>query len=84
MGVSKARSEFLVSIVGVANTIGRIVLGYLSDKTWINRLFVYNASLTTCGIGKYRHVTNQPHFSSGTSIQPTLISLGNSQCLSCK
>ncbi|XP_057672845.1 monocarboxylate transporter 12 isoform X3 [Diorhabda carinulata] len=39
----------LISIIGGANTVGRIVLGYISDKPWINRLFIYNWSLTICG-----------------------------------
>lgn len=39
----------LISIIGGANTVGRIILGYISDKPWINRLFIYNWSLTICG-----------------------------------
>nr|CAH7728723.1 unnamed protein product [Callosobruchus chinensis] len=31
--------------MGGANTIGRIVLGYLADKPWINRLYVYNGTI---------------------------------------
>jgi hypothetical protein len=38
--------------VGIANTIGRIVLGFLSDRQWINRLYLYNMSLAICGIGE--------------------------------
>lgn len=58
--VSRARSldlthnqaSMLLSIIGVANTVGRIILGYISDKPWVNRLWVYNVCLTICGIGK--------------------------------
>lgn len=46
-------ASFLVSIVGIANSVGRIILGYLSDKPWVNRLAVYNVCLTVCGISKY-------------------------------
>lgn len=42
--------ELLLSGIGMANTIGRIVLGYFSDKAYVNRLFVYNMCLTLCGI----------------------------------
>lgn len=48
--LSKEESSQLLSVVGVANTVGRIVLGYLADKPWVNRLMVYNVSLTICGI----------------------------------
>lgn len=50
--VTKDNADYLLSAVGIANTIGRIVLGYVSDKPWINRLLVYNLCLTICGIGK--------------------------------
>ncbi|KAI4466211.1 monocarboxylate transporter [Holotrichia oblita] len=58
--VSRARSldlthneaSMLLSIIGVANTIGRIILGYISDKPWVNRLWIYNVCLTVCGIGE--------------------------------
>lgn len=47
-----AQASYLLSIIGIANTLGRIVLGYLSDKPWVNRLAVYNVCLTVCGGGK--------------------------------
>ncbi|CAH1982807.1 unnamed protein product [Acanthoscelides obtectus] len=50
LGMTVERAGVLISVMGGANTIGRIILGYLSDKPWINRLYVYNASLTLCGI----------------------------------
>uniref|UniRef100_U5EMP4 Putative monocarboxylate transporter 1 n=1 Tax=Corethrella appendiculata TaxID=1370023 RepID=U5EMP4_9DIPT len=43
-------SSYLLAIIGIANTIGRIILGYLSDKTWVNRLWVYNSCLAICGV----------------------------------
>ncbi|XP_043275275.1 monocarboxylate transporter 12 [Venturia canescens] len=49
-GISKDVSSYLLAVVGTANTVGRIVLGYLSDKPWINRLLVYNLCLTLCGL----------------------------------
>lgn len=46
------RPSHMLSAIGMANTIGRIVLGYLSDKPYVNRLLVYNVCLTLCGIGE--------------------------------
>lgn len=53
LGLNKQQASYLLAIIGIANTVGRIVLGYVSDKTWVNRLLVYNVSLTICGLGKY-------------------------------
>lgn len=52
LGMTVKTAGILISIMGAANTIGRIVLGYLSDKPWVNRLCVYNWCLTICGLGK--------------------------------
>lgn len=45
-----ANPSYLLSAIGAANTVGRIVLGYFSDKTYVNRLLVYNVCLTLCGV----------------------------------
>ncbi|KAJ6637586.1 Monocarboxylate transporter 5 [Pseudolycoriella hygida] len=50
LGISKDKASYLLSIIGIANTIGRIVLGFLADKSWVNRLYVYNVCLTACGL----------------------------------
>ncbi|KAJ2953818.1 hypothetical protein O0L34_g1446 [Tuta absoluta] len=42
--------EFIVSIIGVANVIGRIILGFIADKPWVNRLLAYNVCLTIAGV----------------------------------
>lgn len=52
LGIDKEHASYLISAIGVANTIGRIILGYISDKPWVNRLLVYNVCLTICGIGE--------------------------------
>lgn len=51
--MNKEQASYLLSIIGIANTVGRIILGYISDKPWVNRLLVYNLCLTTCGIGEF-------------------------------
>lgn len=43
-------ASFLISVIGIANTVCRVVLGYLSDRNFINRLWLYNGSLTLCGL----------------------------------
>ena len=53
LDIDAERGSFLLSIIGIANTVGRIVLGYISDKPWINRLWLYNSALTICGIGEF-------------------------------
>jgi len=50
MGFDTRLSAFLVSIVGISNTVGRIVFGYLADFKWVNRLMLYNTVLLLCGV----------------------------------
>lgn len=51
MGIaSNEDASFLLSVIGISNTLGRVLLGYLSDKNCINRLWLYNSSLTICGL----------------------------------
>lgn len=52
LNLSTEQGSYLLAIIGIANTFGRIILGYLSDKSWVNRLWVYNVCLTICGLGK--------------------------------
>ena len=33
-GVSSEDSSFLLSVIGIANTLGRVAFGYLSDHRW--------------------------------------------------
>jgi len=49
-GIDEKDAAFLLSIIGIANTIGRLVLGWLSDRNIINRLYLYNCCLVLCGI----------------------------------
>lgn len=53
LGLTKDQGGYLLAVIGVANTIGRLILGYISDKPWVNRLWVYNICLVICGIGKW-------------------------------
>ncbi|GFN83936.1 monocarboxylate transporter [Plakobranchus ocellatus] len=49
-GIDKNRAALLLSVIGIANTVGRMVFGYLSDRSWVNRLMLYNSALTVCGL----------------------------------
>ena len=40
----------LLSIIGISNTLGRLVAGLLSDFYWVDSLFVVNCSLTLSAI----------------------------------
>lgn len=57
LDLTTKEGSYLLSIIGIANTFGRIILGYLSDKDWVNRLWVYNVCLTICGLGKCSNET---------------------------
>ncbi|XP_043197072.1 monocarboxylate transporter 3-like isoform X1 [Amphibalanus amphitrite] len=50
-GLDRDSASFLLSIIGISNTVSRIVLGYISDRPCVNRLWVYNCALTVSGIG---------------------------------
>lgn len=59
LGMTIEKAGLLISVIGGANTVGRIILGYISDKPWINRLYIYNWSLTICGLGKWNDISSQ-------------------------
>ncbi|XP_011306062.1 monocarboxylate transporter 12-B [Fopius arisanus] len=48
--ITRESASYLLSVIGIANTVGRIVLGFVADKPSINRLAIYNICLTICGI----------------------------------
>jgi len=50
MGMSSSQGALLISVVGITNTVGRILFGYLADFKWINRLMLYNTALAVCGV----------------------------------
>jgi len=51
--MTDAQSYNLLSVIGISNTVSRVVLGYISDLKFINRLYLYNVALTLCGIGTW-------------------------------
>ncbi|BFZ00606.1 hypothetical protein BsWGS_03645 [Bradybaena similaris] len=49
-GIDEKNAALLLSWIGIANTVGRVVFGFLSDRSWVNRLLLYNTALTICGV----------------------------------
>lgn len=49
-GMDEDSAVFLVSAIGIANTVGRVLCGVLSSFPGVNALFVTNAALTIGGI----------------------------------
>ncbi|UYV78759.1 Mct1 [Cordylochernes scorpioides] len=50
LGVEEDQAGLLLSAIGISNTVGRVLLGYLSDQPWVNRLWLYNTSLVVNGL----------------------------------
>ena len=50
MGIEHKNASFLLSIIGIANTLGRIIIGYIADRPCLNRLYIYNIFLAICGL----------------------------------
>ena len=59
-GLDRDSASFLLSIIGISNTVSRIILGYVSDRPCVNRLWVYNCALTVSGIGRLSAVPDCP------------------------
>ena len=68
VGLMPVQGSFLVSLIGISNTVSRIILGVISQK--LNRLFLYNTCLVICGLSMA--LTN--------FFSPLLISVSGEQC----
>ena len=44
-GIEPSYASFLISIIGITNTVGRIVCGYVADFPWVDALFLNNICL---------------------------------------
>lgn len=49
-GINEATAIWLISTIGIANTVGRVLCGVLSSFPKVNALFVNNAALTLGGV----------------------------------
>ena len=50
IGIEPKEGAFLLSIIGISNTIARILCGYVSDKRWADPLKIYNWALIIGGV----------------------------------
>lgn len=48
--VGKSNLTFLISIIGAANFLGRIISGWVADRPFVNALIVNNIAVTIMGI----------------------------------
>ena len=51
IGMGEGESVFLLSIIGITNTIGRVISGWIADRPWTNALHLNNGALIIAGIG---------------------------------
>ena len=49
-GISKTRSSWLPSAVGIASTAGRLLTSTVADLRWINRILLFGIVVTLSGI----------------------------------
>lgn len=52
-GQSEDRAAVLISVLGISNTLGRVLSGYVSDFAWVNRIALFWISLILCGITSF-------------------------------
>ncbi|CAF4099066.1 unnamed protein product [Adineta steineri] len=48
--VIESQRKFVLMAIGFSTCIGHIIIGYLADQKWMNRLILYNATLIIAGI----------------------------------
>ena len=49
-GVEINDANFLISIIGISNTVGRVAAGWISDFEWVNSLLVTNLAIFFSGV----------------------------------
>ena len=52
LGIEENNASFLISVIGFSNLIGRIVLGWISDHHWFNRLYLYSIDIVISGLSE--------------------------------
>ncbi|KAM7314501.1 monocarboxylate transporter 10-like [Ixodes scapularis] len=50
LAVTAAEGSFLVSLIGLSNVLGRVLVGVASDSVGRGRLWLYMACVVTCGL----------------------------------
>lgn len=49
-GISLSEATLLLSLIGIANTFGRVFFGWMADRRWVSALTITNWSLISCGL----------------------------------
>jgi MCP family monocarboxylic acid transporter-like MFS transporter 14 len=75
-GMDGKQAAFLLSVIGIANTIGRIILGWLSDREEINSLYLYNSCMGVCGVSMGLSVFCNTYISQAVGATSSLPNLG--------
>ncbi|CAM4782947.1 unnamed protein product [Rotaria magnacalcarata] len=44
------KRHWIIMSIGISNCFGRVIIGFLADRSWINRLTLYNTTLIIAGI----------------------------------
>ncbi|CAC5399656.1 Monocarboxylate transporter 14,Monocarboxylate transporter 9 [Mytilus coruscus] len=57
-GMNQLDSAFLLSVIGISNTFGRILFGWIADRKGVNRLMLYGTSLVICGTANVMNPLN--------------------------
>ncbi|CAF1191842.1 unnamed protein product [Rotaria sp. Silwood1] len=48
--VIEHQRHWIIMSIGLTNCVGRVIIGYLADRSWVNRLTLYNTGLIITGI----------------------------------
>lgn len=52
-GIDNESAAFLLSIIGITNTVGRLISGYISDFSFVDSLFVTNVCILVSGVAVF-------------------------------
>lgn len=62
-GMSESQAIMLVSVIGITNTVGRVVCGLVTSMPGANSLLINNVALTICGLSTIlSNISSQPLF----------------------
>jgi len=50
LGFDSYQSSWLISVLGISNTVGRVIFGLIADMKCVNHLVLYNTALVICGL----------------------------------
>ena len=50
LGIDPFKASFLISIIGISNTVSRIGVGYIADRPFVNRPMVFSATVSLAGL----------------------------------